>query len=287
MAPGRTPVPVRGYCPPPIGAVGSLPRPCLDGDSASLMDVWHLILLGLGSVVAGAVNTLAGGGSLITVPLLILVGLEPNAANATNRVGVLAQSLVSSWTFARQGLGGWGRAAALLPTGLGGAAVGAWGATVIDNDAFRTVFGWLMLPLAVVLFVNPRPRRWLRDRAEAAPSRGVVLSVAFFFVGAYAGFVQAGYGFAALAALTLLGAQDLRSANAVKVLLSAAFTALSLVIFSFRLEIDLAAGLVVAVGSGLGGYAGGIAAVRKGELWIRPVVLVSCIALAIHLLRGG
>jgi uncharacterized membrane protein YfcA len=245
------------------------------------MHLGEWILLALGAVLAGAVNTLAGGGSLLTVPLLILVGLEPNSANATNRVGVLAQSLVSAWTFHKSGHSGLALGGRLLPASVAGAVGGAWLATVISNDAFRQLFGWLMLPIALVLFFHPP----VPSRSPAATPRvGLSLHLAFVFIGFYAGLVQAGFGFAALTALVLLGKEDLRHANAVKVGLSAALTATSLAIFAFRLHIDLAAALVVSVASALGGYLGTLGAIRQGERLIRPIVLAACLALAVKMI---
>jgi uncharacterized membrane protein YfcA len=248
------------------------------------MEWWSWIFLAIGSVIAGVVNTLAGGGSLLTVPLLVLVGLSPNTANATNRIGVFAQSVVATWTFRREGVSGLRFSLALLPVSLAGAGLGAYAATVISDDAFRQVFGWIMLPVALVLFLYPKG--WLAKRAIENTRPTGVLIVAFFFIGCYAGFIQAGYGLAALAALVLLGGYDLRFSNAVKVALNTAVTAMALGIFALRLDIHLGAGLVLAVGSGLGGYIGGVTAVRRGERWIRPIVLVMCVALSVHLILG-
>jgi hypothetical protein len=249
------------------------------------MEWGHWILLVGGAVGAGIVNTLAGGGSLITVPLLVVVGLEPNVANGTNRLGVLVQSVVASWTFRRSGIdmGRLGRlsGSAILATGLLGALAGAYLATRVSNDTFRLFFALTMLPVAALVFAQPK--RWL-ERLEARPVRAVWLAAAFVFVGLYAGFVQAGVGIIALMALVGLGAGNLVSANAFKVFAVAVFALLSLVIFALNDQVDLLAGLVLATGSALGGYLGGLLAAHRGERWIRGAVLLASVALSIRLL---
>jgi uncharacterized protein len=249
-----------------------------------VLEVWQWLLLAVGSVVAGAVNTLAGGGTLLTVPLLILVGLGPNSANATNRIGTLTQSVTSTWAFRRRGVSGLEAAAALLPASLLGTALGAWLATVISDEAFRQVFGWLMIPMAAAVFLAPEKR--LLAAARPGKPRVLALSLAFLVVGVYTGFAQAGYGLAALAVLVYVGGENLSRSNAIKVALSVPMAVVSLVIMASRLEIHVGAGLVMAFGSALGGYLGTLATLRRGATWLRPVMLAVCVGLAIKLIVG-
>lgn len=249
-----------------------------------MLEVWQWLLLAGGSVVAGAVNTLAGGGSLLTVPLLILVGLPPNSANATNRIGTLSQSSMATWTFRRRGVSGLEAALALLPATLLGTALGAWVATIISDATFRQLFGWLMIPLAAAVFFAPERR--LAAPARPTGPRLFPLSAAFFAVGAYAGLVQAGYGLAALVTLVYIGGENLARSNAIKVALSVPMAVISLAIMATRLDIHLGAGVVMAVCSALGGYLGTLATLRRGATFLRPVMLLVCLGLAIKLILG-
>jgi len=246
------------------------------------MALWEWALLLVGGVTAGAINTLAGGGSLLTVPLLVMVGLPPNVANGTNRIAVLVQSLVASATFHKKGLSGVGPGLALVPAGLVGAAVGAYLGTELSDDVFRRIFGVIMVPMALVIVLRPN------SAPTTAPSErhAVAMQIAYFFVGAYAGFIQAGVGVFALAALTIFGGFDLKKANAVKVVTVAAFTAVALAIFAIRLDLAVGIGLALSVATGIGGYLGSIAALRKGDRLIRAVMLLACAGLSVRMLVG-
>jgi uncharacterized membrane protein YfcA len=255
------------------------------------VELIHWLLLLSGGVVAGVVNTLAGGGSLLTVPLLMLVGLSPTSANATNRIAILAQSATATATFSRKGIPSVRLGMTLLPSGLLGAALGAYLATIVSDDAFRLAFGLLMVPMALVIVFKPKSSQSRVPGSKLEPGTrnlkpGTRLIVSYFFVGAYAGFIQAGVGIMALGCLTIFGGLDLRRANAVKVFTVAIFSIIALIIFASRIEMDIAVGLVLAAASALGGYLGTLAAVQKGDRWARAAILLGCVALSIHLIFG-
>ena len=127
------------------------------------MDPIDALLLVAGGLAAGVVNTLAGGGSLLTVPLLTFVGLPGTLANGTNRVGILIQNGVASWGFWREGVPGFRAAAPLVGPVALGALLGAYGISQVDDALFERLFGGVMLVLLVPT---------LRGTARAsAPSR--------------------------------------------------------------------------------------------------------------------
>lgn len=248
------------------------------------MDPFTAVLLFVGALLAGTVNTIAGGGTLLTVPLLVLAGLSPNVANGTNRLAVLVQSLVATATFKTKSIPFLRAGALYLPTGLVGTAIGTYLATVVSNDTFRVLFGILMIPLAIgfALF-RSKPSQ----KTTSSPNRsGWLPVVVFFFIGFYAGFIQAGVGVMILALLVMVGGFDVRRANAIKVFAVAVFAALSLFIFATELEIDWFAGAIVAGGAGLGGYVGSISVIRHGDRFVRPVLVVVSIGLAIRMITG-
>ncbi len=252
------------------------------------MSVWEWALLLGGGLIAGVTNTLAGGGSLITVPLLVLVGLSPNVANGTNRIAVLVQSLVASVTFHSKGVSGVSSGLRLLPVGLVGAALGAYLGTALDDAVFQRVFGLIMLPLSAVILLRKKG-----GRAEAsaqvstlAGSSPIRLQIAYFFVGAWAGFIQAGVGLIALTVLTVFGGFDLKRSNAIKVVTVAVFTCLALAVFALRVGVDWKIGLALSLASGLGGYLGTIAALKQGDKLIRVFFVLACIGLSARMLFG-
>lgn len=227
-------------------------------------------LLVLAGLVAGAVNTVAGGGSLLTIPALIFFGLPAPEANATNRVSVLLQSLTATHQFRRRGLLPVKKAAVPLVAASVGAALGAWLGTEIEADDLERIIGALMLVMLGVLVVNPK--RWLHPAETPAPVAVQVL--AYVCVGAYGGFLQAGVGFFLLFALAGLGGWDLVSGNGAKSLLVAVFTVPALAIFVSQDLVRWAPGLALAAGSIAGAYFGTRLAVGWGPRFVRAVLVV-------------
>jgi uncharacterized membrane protein YfcA len=243
----------------------------------------HVALLFGAGLVAGTVNVLAGGGSFLTLPVLIFVGLPPGIANATNRVGVLLQNVGAVWGFHRHRVLPWRVALWASVPAMAGAVVGTWGALEIGDDAFRQVLAFLMVAVTLwSLWKSPKEA----PGADAGGMRPWVLAAGFFGVGVYGGFVQAGVGFFILAATTAAGL-DLVRGNAVKVLAVLALTAVSLAIFAWQGRVEWLPGLALAAGNTLGGLVGVRLAVRKGHAWLRRVVTACIILFAVKLLLQG
>ena len=235
-------------------------------------------------MLAGAVNTIAGGGSLITLPVLIFLGLPATVANGTNRVGVILQSGVATWRYREEGLldtnlGLW----LLIPTSIG-SALGALVSVELDEQLFRKVIGVVLVAMLAVVLV--RPKRWLEDRegAEVPGHRWWSSPLSFFLVGLYGGFLQAGVGIFLLAAMVLVEGRNLLRANAVKVLLVAGFTVPPLVIFVASDLVWWVPGLVLALGSSVGAWLGTKMTVSWGPRFIRWVLVAVVLVSATRLL---
>ena len=249
-------------------------------------------LLFLAGSVAGTINVLAGGGSFLTLPLLIFLGLPPTVANGTNRIAILVQNVGAVWSFNRHGVVDWSwiRSAAL--PALAGAGLGTWAAIRIGDASFQRVLATLMIVFAVVMLLDPlrnRIRRGAPDGAGQAaetetPARlsGVAFSATFFGVGVYGGFVQAGVGFLILA-LAMLAGFDLVRGNALKVLVVLVFTPLALVVFAMAGKVDWGMGIALAGGNLLGGLIGTHLTVLKGHAWVKRVVVVMIVVFALKL----
>ncbi len=240
----------------------------------------YLLLFVVG-LVAGTLNVIAGGGSFLTIPLLIFMGLPPIVANGTNRVGILCQNIAASWSFQRHGVVDWQYVRwAALPAVIG-ALLGSKFAIAIGDEAFKNILAGLMI--AVTLWTLWDPLKHKNTGEKAKPFNRTALVGGFFLVGIYGGFVQAGVGFLVLAATTMAGL-DLVKGNAVKVLSILAYTFISLAIFAWEGKVDWILGLVLAAGTMLGSQIGVHLTVLKGHNWIKKAVTVTVIIMAIKLI---
>lgn len=244
------------------------------------MEPLGLLALFAAGLAAGVINVLAGGGSFLTLPILIFLGLPAGVANGTNRVGIVLQNVAAVWSFDRQGVLDRGALRwAAIPATLG-AALGTWAALEISDEAFERVLAFLMVAISVYTLWRPAAP----DGAGlAAPRPRWLLAGIFFAIGIYGGFVQAGVGFFLLAGTTFAGF-DLVRGNAVKVLTVLAFTTLSLALFTMAGRVVWLPGLVLAAGTVLGGLAGARLTVLKGHRWVRGVVTIAIVAFALKLL---
>jgi hypothetical protein len=231
-------------------------------------------MLVTGGLAAGVVNTLAGGGSLISVPLLVVTGLPGTVANGTNRIGILLQSGVAAWRFREQGLWDVRSAGVELAAVAAGALAGAFAVTQLSDRFFERAFAVAMVVLLVPTLRRPpepgvrktRPSPWLR-----AP--------AFFGIGLYGGAFQAGVGILLVFALAWAG-YDLVRANGLKVVTNFCFTLLAIPVFVAEGKVAWPQAFALAAGFAAGGELGARLAVRGGERLIRPVLAVAVLALA-------
>lgn len=234
------------------------------------------LLLASGGLVAGIVNTLAGGGSLLTVPLLVFLGLPATTANGTNRIGVLFQNLVSTLRFRSEGLDGLRGATPILAAVVVGSIIGATIASLLPAEIFRRVFG-----VAMVLMLYPMLRTTRKRSSERppAPRAGWLNQVIFFSIGLYGGAIQAGVGIFLIAALARSGL-DLVRANAIKVVIIGVLTLVAVPVFILQDQVDWPMASALVVGFGIGGELGARAALIGGERLIRPVLILSVLALS-------
>lgn len=240
------------------------------------MTASHAALLLGGGLFAGVFNTLAGGGSIVSVPLLVLVGLPGTLANGTNRLGVLAQSLSAAWRFRAKGVSGFrGSLPILLPVVLG-SSLGAYLISNVSDRAFERLFGVLMVLLLV-------PILWHRPSPATAPGQrrwsGPVSFVIFLAIGLYGGAFQAGVGLVLVVALSHTGF-GLVHANSIKAVVNAALALIAFVVFVLRAQVVWLPGILLAVGYALGGEIGARLAVRGGERVIRPALATAVLLLA-------
>ena len=243
---------------------------------------FYLLLIPAG-FVAGIVNTIAGGGSFLTLPaLMYLCGMDPKIANGTNRVAILLSSASASVTFHKHGHLDRRLAIRLATPTLLGAPLGALLAVYLPVDAFKPVFGVLFLLMALVLIIDPK-RLTRTIEHSGAPSRAII--PVFFSIGIYVGFIQAGMGLLLLIAMSLLNTGDLVASNAIKNLIGFLVTLVAMTIFIIYGMVDWVPGLMMAVGNVLGGYVGAKLAIKKGNRLIFAFLVVVMVLTGVQLLR--
>lgn len=246
----------------------------------SIPQIFIVIIVG---IVAGVFNTLAGGGSLLSLPALIFVGLPSAMANGTNRVAILMNSVTAVAGFKQHGVADFKFSLALSVPATVGAIVGAKLAVGIADALFQKVLAVIMLLSVALIFWNPT-RRLQGGQAILSPRRRLLAMIAFFFVGIYGGFVQAAVGLLIIAALVLITGLDLVQTNSHKMFVVGVYTLAALATFALSGKVNWGIGLVLAIGNGIGGWIGSHWAVTKGEKWIRIALAVAVVAMAAKLL---
>jgi hypothetical protein len=240
-------------------------------------------MLVAGGLVAGAINTLAGGGSFLTVPLLVLVGLPAGIANATSRVGVLCQSAFAVAGFRQEGFFEPRLSLRVLPVTLAGSWLGAWIASWLSDELFGRAFGVVMLLALPVILANPRPRAQGPRHPLALPLEQLV----YLAIGVYGGAIQAGIGIPLLLALVGFSGLDLVRAISARVLITTALTLVALAQFVWAGKVVWTHALVLAIGQAAGGYAAARLGARVGPRLVRPVLIVCVVALSLRMLLGS
>ena len=233
--------------------------------------------------VAGILNVLAGGGSILTLPALIFLGLPPTVANGTNRVAILIQNIGAVWGFHKHRVLPWRWAAWAIPSAITGSLVGAYAATRIGDDTLQRLIAGVMFAVALWAIWDPlqTPKREHVELPDSSLRRALIVLV-FFGIGLYGGFIQAGVGFFILAATTWIGF-DLVRGNALKVTVVLGFTVPALLMFARSGMVDWAMGLALAMGNLTGGLLGVRLNVLKGHRWIKRFVLLAVLAMATRL----
>lgn len=243
------------------------------------MEFVHVVVLLGGGSVAGVINAMAGGGSLLTVPLLVFADVPGNTANGSNRVGVLANSFSAASTFRRLGVAGLAGIGRILGPAAVGAIVGSVVISQLADDTFERVFGFVMIPILILSLRKPDVAA-MADRPQWPTW---LTTVVFFGIGVYGGAFQAGVGLILIVALSRAGV-DLVVANNIKVIVTFVFTVFALPVFIIAGDVDWAPALVLAVGLAVGGFVGAHITVAGGEKVIRPVLIVAVVIFAGRLL---
>lgn len=242
----------------------------------------HVLLLFGTGIAAGFLNTVAFGGSLLALPVLIFLGLPTAVANGTNRIAIFCQNFSAIIGFRRKGVSDFNYSILLAIPAVIGAVIGATIAVDIKDAVFNLILAVVMITMLVLTLINPTER--LKDRIESKDTRSKIIAmVVFFFIGIYGGFIQAGVGLLVITALRLLTGIDLVRTNAIKVFVIFFYTVVALGIFIIKDKVNWYLGPTLAIGNACGAWLGSHWAVEKGDKWIKVVLIVAVLAFAIRL----
>lgn len=240
-----------------------------------------LILFGVGTI-AGIINVMAGGGSALTLPTLIFLGLDSATANGTNRVAILFNGLFAALAFKKEKVSRLRQSITLAAFTLPGAIIGAIVAVRISDVWFQRILGIIMIGVVLSMLFS----RYDSDEATTTleGTRSWLVYPALLGIGFYGGFIQVGVGFLIMAALHHLLKMNLVYVNMHKAVIVLLYTVPALLIFAWLGYIDWWLGLSLAAGNAFGGWWAAIWAVRKGEKVIRYVLIVAILIMAAKLL---
>ena len=240
-----------------------------------------LILVGAG-LFAGFVNTMAGGGSLLTLPLLIFFGLPPATANGTNRIAIIVSASSATLGFRSKNINTFPLSIYLGIAAFFGALIGSRIAVEIDGLLFNKILAIIMIVVVVLMVFKPN---YKADLLQARTTGKTLIwsMVAFFFIWIYGGFINAGIGFIIMLFLNYVNKLDLVRVNATKVTLVLIYTTAALATFILSGHIDLKYGIALAVCNASGAFFASMYAVKKGEGVIKTVMMVMVVAMSVKL----
>ncbi len=227
-----------------------------------------IILVG---IVVGFINIMAGGGSILSLPLLMFLGLPPNVANGTNRISILLLNIVGIRNYQKKHpIPFRTDLRFILPTFVG-SLLGAFLAADLDKDLFEKIIGVFLFIFFFLLLY--KPKQWLQGNQKLHDKVRWWQYPLFFLIGIYGGFIQMGAGFFLLGSFVLGAGYDLLRANVLKVLIVLLYTPFVLAIFFWHGQVAIILGLILGIGSSIGAYVGSKMAVQKGTKFIRYILL--------------
>lgn len=247
------------------------------------MPIFDLFIVFAAGTVAGFINILAGGGSLITLPALMLIlGLPAAVANGTNRIGLAVEAAVGVVSFKKKDIFDPKLSILLSIPAIIGAIIGSMIAVSIPEELFKIILSAIMIVILPFVVLRPAKKPTV-GAVELSRSELIISVISFFFIGLYGGFVQAGVGLIIIAVLSIITSISLVNINSIKIFVVGAYMIPSLSIFVFTGNVNWTLGFVLACGMGLGAWLGTHAAVKKGDKLIKVVLIIIVLYMALKL----
>lgn len=249
------------------------------------MDFWQILLVFVVGFIAGIINVMAGGGSLLTMPLLIFLGLDSTLANGTNRIAILFQNATAIGGYRSKGLSPGKFGIYLGVAALLGAIIGSKIALEIPDGIFNKILAIVMVLVVIMTVINPSLK--LKEGEILITRLGskhkVLALIAIFLTGIYGGFIQAGTGLFIMAALSFINRYDLLQANVAKATIMFIYTLSAIAIFAFAGQVSLFYGLSLAISMSLGAWWASRWSSGNGQQYIKWFMILAVTAMAISL----
>ena len=251
------------------------------------MHIAHWPILFAAAISAGAINSVAGGGSFISFPTLLFVGIPPVKANATNTVALWPGQPASVWAYRHEFRSLPRRVIVpLTVTGIIGGVLGAWVLLITPPATFMKLVPWLLLIATLIFMASGRITRWIRQRAqhkenaEFSTGRGILLQTVIAF---YLGYFGAGAGILILAMLALLGMDHIHTMNALKAWLTTVSNGVAMIVFIATPHVVYwPQATLMIIGAMMGGYFGAYFARKTKPEYVRAIVIVVGFALSAY-----
>lgn len=246
-------------------------------------EIWQGLVLIVVGAISGFLNVMAGGGSLLTVPVMVFMGMPGPVANGTNRIAILAQNIAAITAFFKKGFSDFKLSLSLAVCTLPGALIGAYIGSRLEGVWFNRILAIIMLGVMLVMFFD-KGKKAQREKVELTRKRLVFGHLAMIGVGFYGGFIQVGVGFVLMPILYRILGLDLVRVNMHKVFIIGVYTVVALCVFAIRVEILWLLGGCLALGNMAGGWVGAHVSVSRGETAIKVVLNSILIIFIIKLL---
>jgi len=230
--------------------------------------------------LAGFINVFAGGGSTLTLPTLIFLGLDATVANGTNRIAIFVQNVSAVYSFKKEKHSRFKLSLKMALFTIPGAIIGAIVAVNIKNELFETILGVIMIGVIITMLI-PKKQKFYEKQEGPVP---VSVYLAMIAIGFYGGFIQVGVGFLLMAVLHYLLKENLVYVNVHKVFIVLLYSIPAILIFLVSGNIDWMFGLSLAAGNASGAWWGAKLSVKKGENFIRWILIVAIFIMSLKLI---
>ena len=244
------------------------------------MDITSIFLLLIVGTIAGFLNVMAGGGSTITLPILIFMGLDSASANGTNRLAILIQNIFAVIGFQKGKKNSLAESFKMAVFALPGGIIGALAAVNVSDPVFKRILAGVLIFVIFSMFL-PKPSQ---NKPAGSNENIWLLYASMFGIGFYGGFIQAGVGFLLMAALFHITNLSLVKVNAHKVFIVLIYTIPAFAVFIAADKVDWALGFVLAAGNAAGGWISSQVQLKKGDKIIRFILIIVLIGMSIKLL---
>lgn len=242
----------------------------------------ELALLLVTGIATGFLNVMAGGGSMLSVPIMIFLGVPGTVANGTNRIAILPQNIAAVWAFYRKGFANFRLSLSLGACTIPGTLIGAWLASRVPNDQFNTLLAIIMV-LVLVIMSLPQPKT-LESNDQPSKNRVLAGHALMVLIGFWGGFIHIGVGFLLMPVLNRVMQLDLITTNAHKVFIVLCYTIVALLVFASQLELIWKYGIALGIGTWTGAWIAAHVQVKQGIGAIKLTLNVVIVAFIIKLL---